>query len=260
VNSQETYRGGADPVSRVAVVTGGASGMGEATCHELGRRGLKVAVFDLNEQAAQRVTEDLRAAGVNALGVGADVTDRAAVEQGFAKVRSELGPVSVLVTSAGLFVFSAFADITDESWAKMIDVNLTGTFHCCQVALPDMVAAKWGRIVMISSSSAQRGSPFAAHYAASKGGVITLTKSLAREYASHGITVNNIPPSGIETPMQHQAQAAGYLGSNEQLASNIPVGHLGTSADIAAAVGFLCSEEAGFITGQVLGVNGGAVM
>jgi 2-hydroxycyclohexanecarboxyl-CoA dehydrogenase len=247
-------------VSRVAVVTGGASGMGEATCHELGRRGLSVAVLDVNEQAAQRVTEDLRAAGTTAIGVGADITDRAAVEHAFAKVRGELGPVSVLVTSAGMFGFSPFAEITAESWNKIIDVNLTGTFHCCQVALPDMVAANWGRIVMISSSSAQRGSPFAAHYAASKGAVITLTKSLAREYARHRITVNNIPPSGIETPMQHQAQAAGFLKSNEEIAANIPLGYLGTGADIAAAVGFLCSEEAGYITGQVLGVNGGAVM
>jgi 2-hydroxycyclohexanecarboxyl-CoA dehydrogenase len=246
--------------SKVALVTGGASGMGEATCHELAGRGLSVAVLDVNERAAQRVTEDLRVAGTTAIGIGADVTDRAAVEQAFAKVRSELGAVSVLVTSAGMFGFSPFAEITAESWSKIIDVNLTGTFHCCQVALPDMVAAKWGRIVMISSSSAQRGSPFAAHYAASKGAVITLTKSLAREYAPHGITVNNIPPSGIETPMQHQAQAAGYLKSNEEIASNIPLGHLGTGADIAAAVGFLASEEAGFITGQVLGVNGGAVM
>lgn len=246
--------------ARVAVVTGGASGMGEATCRELGRRGLSVAVLDVNEQAAQRVTEDLRAAGTTAIGVGADVTDRAAVEQAFAKVRSELGPVSVLVTSAGMFGFSPFAEITVESWNKIIDVNLTGTFHCCQVALPNMVAANWGRIVMISSSSAQRGSPFAAHYAASKGAVITLTKSLAREYAPHRITVNNIPPSGIETPMQHQAQAAGFLKSNEEIAANIPLGYLGTGADVAAAVGFLCSEEAGYITGQVLGVNGGAVM
>jgi len=247
-------------MSRVAVVTGGASGIGEATCHELGRRGLKVAVMDANEQAAQRVTEELRASGITAVGVGADVTDRAAVEQAFAKVRAELGPVSVLVTSAGLFGFSPFTEITADAWARIIDVNLTGTFHCCQVALPDMLAAKWGRIVTISSSSAQRGSPFAAHYAAAKGAVITLTKSLAREFAAHGITVNTIPPSGIETPMQHRSQAAGYLGSNEQIASNIPVGYLGTGADIAAAVGFLSSDEARFITGQVLGVNGGAVL
>lgn len=246
--------------SRVAVVTGGASGMGEAICHELGRRGLRIAVLDVNEEAAQRVTEDLRATGVTAMGVGTDVTDRSAVEQAFAKVRSELGPVLVLVTSAGIFGYSPFTEITAEAWSAIIDVNLTGTFHCCQVAVPDMLAAKWGRIVMISSSSAQRGSPFAAHYAASKGAVITLTKSLAREYASCGITVNNIPPSGIETPMQHQAQAAGYLKSNEEIAKNIPMGHLGTGADIAAAVGFLCSDAAGFITGQVLGVNGGAVL
>lgn len=247
-------------MSKVAVVTGGGSGMGEATCHELGRRGLKVAVLDVNESAAQRVTEDLRAEGVSALGVGVDVTDRAALEHGFAKVRSELGPVTVLVTSAGMFDFSPFLDISIEAWSRIIDVNLTGTFHCCQVALPDMVHAKWGRIVMISSSSAQRGSPFAAHYAASKGAVMTLTKSLAREYAEYGITVNNIPPSGIETPMQHQGQEAGYLPSNEQMASSIPLGYLGTGADIAAAVGFLCSEEARYITGQTLGVNGGAVM
>ncbi|OBA82106.1 short-chain dehydrogenase [Mycobacterium sp. 1164966.3] len=246
--------------SRVAVVTGGASGIGEATCQELGRRGLQVAVLDVNEEAAQRVTDELRANGGSALAIGADVTDRIAVEQAFAKVRSELGPVSVLVTSAGLFGYSAFTDITTEAWSRIIDVNLNGTFHCCQVALPDMLAAKWGRIVLISSSSAQRGSPFAAHYAASKGAVITLAKSLAREYAAQGITVNTIPPSGIETPMQHQSQAAGYLGSNEQIAANIPVGYLGTGADIAAAVGFLCSHEARFITGQVLGVNGGAVL
>ncbi|GAS99913.1 SDR family NAD(P)-dependent oxidoreductase [Mycolicibacterium fortuitum] len=247
-------------MSRVAVVTGGASGMGEATCHELGRRGHQVAVLDVNADAAQRVTDDLRSTGITAFAVGADITDRAAVEEAFGKVRSELGPVGILVTSAGMFGYASFADITEQSWAQMIEVNLSGTFRCCQVALPDMVEAGWGRIVMISSSSAQRGTPFAAHYAASKGALLTLTKSLAREYAAHGITVNNIPPSGIETPMQHQSQAAGYLPSNETIAANIPLGRLGTGADIAAAVGFLCSEEAGFITGQTLGVNGGAVM
>ncbi|WP_308170403.1 SDR family NAD(P)-dependent oxidoreductase [[Mycobacterium] fortunisiensis] len=246
--------------NRVAVVTGGASGMGEATCHELGRRGHRIAVLDVNADAAQRVTDDLRAAGVTAFAVGADITDRAAVEEAFGKVRSELGPVGILVTSAGMFGYASFADITEQTWAQMIDVNLSGTFRCCQVALPDMVEAGWGRIVMISSSSAQRGTPFAAHYAASKGALLTLTKSLAREYAANGITVNNIPPSGIETPMQHQSQAAGHLPPNETIAANIPLGRLGTGADIAAAVGFLCSEEAGFITGQTLGVNGGAVM
>ncbi|MCV7431350.1 SDR family NAD(P)-dependent oxidoreductase [Mycolicibacterium bacteremicum] len=247
-------------MSRVAVVTGGASGMGEATCHELGRRGHKVAVFDVNAEAAQRVAEELRADGVTALAVAGDVSDRTAVDDAYAKVRTELGPVQILVTSAGLFGFAPFEEISLESWNRIIEVNLTGTFHCCQAALPDMVAGGWGRIVMISSSSAQRGSPFAAHYAASKGALLTLTKSLAREYAKSGITVNNIPPSGIETPMQHQGQAAGFLKSNEEIAANIPIGRLGTGADIAAAVAFLCSEEAGYITGQTLGVNGGGVM
>lgn len=247
-------------MTRVAVVTGGASGMGEATCHELGRRGHRVAVLDVNSEAAQTVAEDLRADGVAAIGIAVDVSDRTSVEDAFAKVRSEFGPVHILVTSAGVVDFAPFTDITVQAWQRLIDVNLTGTFHCCQVAVPDMLAAGWGRIVMISSSSAQRGSPGMAHYAASKGALLSLTKSLAREYGPSGITVNNVPPSGIETPMQHQSQATGNLPPNEQMAASIPVGHLGTGDDIAAAVGFLCSPEAGFITGQTLGVNGGAVM
>jgi 2-hydroxycyclohexanecarboxyl-CoA dehydrogenase len=250
----------ADSVSRVAVVTGGASGMGESICHELGARGHKVGVLDINGEAAQRVSEDLRRQGVTALGLSADVSDRSAVEEAFAKVRSELGPVHILVTSAGAVDWSPFVDISIQAWSRLIDVNLTGTFHCCQVAIPDMLEAGWGRIVMISSSSAQRGSPGMAHYAASKGALLSLTRSLAREYGPAGITVNNIPPSAIETPMQHAGQAAGRLPSNEQMAASVPLGHLGSGDDIAAAVGFLCSEQAGFITGQVLGVNGGSVM
>src|SRR5262249_25253366 len=194
--------------------TGGASGMGEATCHELGRRGHKVAVLDINGEAAQRVSEELRTKGGEALGVAADVTNRPAGGGALAQGRSERGTAGSPGTSAGMVGFGRFIDISPETWSRIIDVNLTGTFHCCQVALPDMIAAKWGRIVMISSSSAQRGSPRMAHYAASKGAVITLTKSLANEYASMGITVNNIPPSGIETPMQLQSQAEGHLGSS----------------------------------------------
>jgi 2-hydroxycyclohexanecarboxyl-CoA dehydrogenase len=250
----------ADSMSRVAVVTGGASGMGESICHELGARGHKVGVLDINGEAAQRVSEDLRRQGVTALGLSADVSDRSAVEEAFAKVRSELGPVHILVTSAGAVDWSPFVDISIQAWSRLIDVNLTGTFHCCQVAIPDMLEAGWGRIVMISSSSAQRGSPGMAHYAASKGALLSLTRSLAREYGPAGITVNNIPPSAIETPMQHAGQVAGHLPSNEQMAASVPLGHLGSGDDIAAAVGFLCSEQAGFITGQVLGVNGGSVM
>ena len=234
--------------------------MGAATCHELARRGNEVAVLDVDEQAAKRVAEELRSAGAEAIAIGVDVTDRQSVEAAFEQVRRELGPVTILVTSAGKVAFGKFHEITTASMQEMLDVNFFGTFHCCQVGLADMLDHRWGRIVMISSSSAQRGSPFMAHYAASKGAVITLTKSLAAEYARKGITVNNIPPSSIDTPMARQSQSEGTLGSPDQLARLIPMGHMGTPDDIAAAVAFLCSEEAGFITGQVLGVNGGAVM
>ncbi|QFG22181.1 SDR family NAD(P)-dependent oxidoreductase [Actinomadura sp. WMMB 499] len=246
--------------SRVAVVTGGASGIGEATCRHLAERNHRIAVLDLDGDGASRVAEELRAHGGEALGLTADVTDRPALDAAFAEIRATFGPAEILVTSAGLVAFDPFENITPERWSRLIDVNLTGTFHCCQAAVPDMVAARWGRIVTISSSSAQRGSPTMAHYAAAKGGVIVLTKSLARAYAPHGITVNSIPPSGIETPMQHRSQAEGDLPANEVMAGTIPLGHLGTPDDIAAAAAFLTSDEAGFITGQVLGVNGGAVL
>ncbi len=246
-------------VTRVAVVTGGGSGIGAAACRELARRGNRVAVLDIDGEAARQVAYDLKTLGSEAIGLEADVTDREAVEVAFRRVRADLGPVTILVTSAGKVAFGRFETITSESWAEMLDINLTGTFHCCQVALEDMVTFRWGRIVMISSSSAQRGSPYMAHYAVSKGAVITLTRSLAHEYARKGITVNNIPPSSIDTPMVRQ-QAEGTLGSRDELAKRNPMGHMGTSEDVAAAVGFLCSEEAGFVTGQVLGVNGGAVI
>ena len=246
--------------ARVAVVTGGASGIGAATCRHLAAAGRRIGVLDLDAGGAERVAEQVRAADADALGLGVDVTDRPAVDKALAEVRSTLGPVEILVTSAGMVAFDDFAAITPERWQRVIDVNLTGTFHCCQAALPDMVAAGWGRIVTISSSSAQRGSPLNAHYAAAKGGVIVLTKSLARAYAAQGITANTIPPSGIGTPMQRRSQEEGDLPDDDVMAATIPVGHLGTPDDIAAAAAFLASEAAGFITGQVLGVNGGSVL
>lgn len=246
--------------SRVAVVTGGASGIGEASCRHLAALGHRVAVLDLDAERAASVAESLRGLGTTALAVGVDVSDRDAVDAAFAKVRADLGPVEILVTSAGLMAFDPFEDITAERWQRVIDVNLTGTFYCCQAAVGDMTHAGWGRIITISSSSAQRGSPTCAHYAAAKGGVIVLTKSLARIYAPLGITVNTIPPSGIETPMQHQSQREGRLPANEVMAQAIPIGHLGTPDDIAAAVAYLSSDAAGFVTGQVLGVNGGSVL
>lgn len=247
-------------MTRVAVVTGGASGMGRSICEHLARRGDGVAVVDIDGEAARSLAEELSAQGARVVSCAVDVTDRAAVDEAVAKIRSDLGPVAVLVTSAGVPGFEPFTEITTDSWERIIAVNLTGTFHCVQAVVDDMITARWGRIVTISSSSAQRGAPRMAHYAAAKGGVIALTKSLARELAPFGITVNCVPPSGIETPMQHRSQAEGHLPPNDVMAQAIPLGHLGTGDDIAAACAFLTSEAAGFVTGQVLGVNGGSVV
>ncbi|HEU5302982.1 MAG TPA: SDR family NAD(P)-dependent oxidoreductase [Acidimicrobiia bacterium] len=246
-------------MSRVAVVTGAASGMGLATAQQLAERGDRVGLFDVNGEAVEAAAADLRATGATAIGCAVDVADRTSVDAGLAVVRAELGPVEIMVTSAGIAPFETFTDITLESWNRTMEVNLTGTFHCLQAAIPDMIAGRWGRIVTISSSSAQQGAPRMAHYAASKGGVIALTRALAREYGRFGITANTVPPSSVDTPMQRGSQTAGELPDTEFLAKRIPVGRVGRAEDVAAACVFLCSEGAEYITGQVVGVNGGAV-
>jgi NAD(P)-dependent dehydrogenase (short-subunit alcohol dehydrogenase family) len=162
-----------------------------------------------------------------------------------------------MVTSAGLDAFASFTDISADEWSRMIAVNLTGTFNCLQAAVPDMIERQWGRIVTISSSSAQSGARRMAHYVASKGGVIGLTKALALELAPNGITVNTIPPGFIDTPMVRRAEDKGDLADVDLIAKQTPVRRAGTPEDIAAACVFLCSEEAGYITGQALNVNGG---
>jgi 2-hydroxycyclohexanecarboxyl-CoA dehydrogenase len=244
-------------MSRVAVVTGAASGMGLAISRRLAGQGHRVALLDLDGDAAERAADELRATGAAAIAATVDVADRALVDAALQQARAELGPVEILVTSAGLDEFVPFTDLTTAQWDRMLAVNLTGTFHCVQAAVPDMLAAGWGRIVTISSSSAQSGAPRLAHYAASKGGVIGLTKALAIELAPHGITVNTIPPGSIETPMTQRAEATGALPNIDVIAKHIPVRRAGKPEDIAAACAFLCSEEAGYITGQQINVNGG---
>jgi NAD(P)-dependent dehydrogenase (short-subunit alcohol dehydrogenase family) len=244
-------------MSRVAVVTGAASGIGRGVALRFAADGHAVGVVDYNGEGAEAVAEECRAAGAEAVAVTTDVADRASVAAAFEKVRSELGPVGILVTSAGVEAFESVLDITPESWDRLVAVNLTGTFSCVQAAVPDMLAAGWGRIVTIASSSAQSGAPRMAHYAATKGGVIGLTKALAVELARSGITVNTIPPSLVDTPMVDHAVAAGDFPGIDVVGPMVPLGRAGTPADIAGACAFLVSEDGSYITGQLIGVNGG---
>jgi 2-hydroxycyclohexanecarboxyl-CoA dehydrogenase len=244
-------------MTRVAVVTGGASGIGLGVARQFVADGHHVAILDLDGKAAEEAAAELSGNGTKTLAVEVDVADRESVAAAFGRIRAELGPVAILVTSAGIESFDALADITPQKWDRILAVNLTGTFSCIQAAAPDMQSAGWGRIVTISSSSAQSGAPNMAHYAASKGGVIALTKSLARDLAPHAITVNTIPPSLVDTPMVSHAQAAGNFPGVDVVAPMIPLGRAGTPADIAAACSFLCSDGGSYITGQLIGVNGG---
>ena len=247
---------GQSEAARVAVVTGGGSGMGRAICRRLAAAGHAVAVLDVDGDATERVAKEVEADGGRAIPVAVDVSDRAAVDAAMDEARDAFGPVGILVTSAGIEGFVSFLDISVEAWERMLAVNLTGTFHCVQSVVPDMIDAGWGRIVTISSSSAQSGTKRMSHYVASKGGVIAFTKALALDLASKGITVNTIPPGAIDTPMMRRPVESGAMASLDQVVARAPLGRLGTPEDIAAACAFLCSEEAGYITGQQINVNG----
>jgi 2-hydroxycyclohexanecarboxyl-CoA dehydrogenase len=244
--------------ARTAIVTGGASGIGLAIAERLAHDGLAVAVFDRDAGAADEAAAKITADGGTAIGVTVDVTEREAIDAGVERARAELGPPTVLVNNAGIDGFAPFLKLTAEAWNRVLEVNLTGTFHCCQAVVPHMIDAGWGRIVNISSSSAQGGQPFMTHYVASKAGMIGLTKALALELGPKGITVNTIPPGFIDTPMLRRTEEKGRLGNSvDHHASQTPVRRVGWPEDIAAMCSFLVREEASYVTGQVLGVNGG---
>jgi NAD(P)-dependent dehydrogenase (short-subunit alcohol dehydrogenase family) len=243
--------------ARVAVVTGAASGIGEGVARRLAADGHAVALIDFNGDGVRRVAAVLTGQGHTAAAYEADVGDREALERVYDTVRHDLGPVTIVVTSAGIEAFDPVTNISAEKWDRVLAVNLTGTFTCLQLAVPDMIEAGWGRIVTISSSSAQSGAPNMAHYVASKGGVIGLTKAFARELADRGITANTIPPTIVDTPMARKGEAEGHVPSVDVLGKMVPLGRAGTPDDIASACSFLCSDEGGYITGQIVGVNGG---
>jgi 2-hydroxycyclohexanecarboxyl-CoA dehydrogenase len=243
---------------RVAIVTGGGSGIGLAISTRLAADGAAVAVFDRDGSSAKAAAATIGASGNTAIGVEVDVTDRSRIESAVDEVCSELGTPTILVNNAGIQGFDRFLSISKEKWDRILAVNLTGTFDCCQVVVPHMVEAGWGRIVNISSSSAQSGQQLMTHYVASKAAVIGFTKSLALELGPKGITVNTIPPSFIDTPMLRDSESKGLLGESVDFwASKTPVRRVGRPEDIAAACAFLVRDESDYITGQVIGVNGG---
>jgi 2-hydroxycyclohexanecarboxyl-CoA dehydrogenase len=243
----------------VAIVTGAGSGIGRAIAIRLGHDGFAVVVLDLDESAAQAVADELSELGLEGFAFGGvDVSDRAQVDAAVQRVRTEVGPPVVLVNNAGIPGFKAFLDITDDKWDRIMEVNLNGPFYFSQAVVPDMTQAGWGRIVNISSSSAQSGQPYMVHYVTSKAGLIGFTKALALEVAPLGITVNTIPPGFVDTPMLRGSEKRGLLGGSvDDNAERTPVRRAGTPEDIAHACSYLVSDGASYVTGQVIGVNGG---
>lgn len=248
-------------VSRTALVTGGGSGLGKAVCHRLARDGMAVGVLDIDGEAAKSVAAAISQAGGRAIALFADVSDRQEVNVAVSDLRRAFGAVGVLINNAAVENFSAFGEIRDEVWDHLIDTNLKGAFIVTQAVLPDMVAMRWGRIVNVSALGAQTGAPNMVHYTASKGGIIAMTRSLAIELGPRGVTVNSVSPGFIDTPMARRAIDGGLFPvPYEQIIAAYPIPRLGRPEDIAAACAFFASEEASYITAQVLGVNGGAAV
>ena len=240
---------------KIALVTGAAAGIGAAISRRLARDGIAIGVLDLSMDDATKVANDIVTSGGKAIPLQADIVNRDQVTAALSKLRQAFGPVTILVNNAGITGFVPFEDPTDAQWDKMMEVNLKGTFIVTQLALPDMKSNGWGRIVNISSSSAQSGAPLMAHYAASKGAIITLTKVLARELGPCGITCNNIPPRFI---MNTRMSEISVTESHRQtMIENGPIRRQGEPEDIAGACAWLVSDEAGYVTGQTIGVNGG---
>ena len=239
---------------KTAVVTGAASGIGLATARRLAADGANIAIWDINETAAQAAAEELHRGGHQAVASKVDVSCRADVDAAMAQVHAVFGPVTILVNNAGITLFRSFMDMDEATWDRVMTINLKSMLTCTQAVIPDMLEAGWGRVSNVSSSSAQTGSAGMAAYAASKGGVIGFTKAMAQEFADKGITVNNVPPGFVDTPMLRGSPIGEKV---DAIAAASPMKRSGQPEDMAAAIAFLASEEAGYITGHTLSVNGG---
>ncbi len=238
----------------VVLISGGDRGIGAAAVRMFWQAGYRTAFFyHTNEDAARALVNEL---GCDCVAVQCDVADRAACEAAWKVVQRTVGEPDVLVCNAGVAQQKLFTDITEADWQHMIGVDLTGVFHLCQLALPDMIRNKYGRILTVSSMWGQTGGSCEVHYSAAKAGVIGLTKALAKEEGPSGITVNCVAPGVIETDMMRSFTAE----DKAALAEETPVQRLGTPEEVARMLVFLADEKAGFITGQILGVNGGLVI
>lgn len=245
---------------KVAVITGAGSGMGRSMALRLAEDNAKIAVWDINGEGAEETARLVREAGGTAIAIAADCADRAAIDAAAAQTRKELGPILILVNNAGIAPFSNFLEIDEALVRKVMEINFFGPFYVTQVCVPDMIAANWGRIINITSSSVQSGSELQTHYTSSKGALLGFTKCLAQALGKHGITANMIPPGSIDTPMLRGAEIMQREGAVEAYGAALPVRRIGKGEDIAAAAAFLASEEAGYMTGQTISVNGGRYM
>lgn len=246
------------PARSVALVTGGGRGLGLACAERLAQEGLAVAVLDRDGYAASSAAASLPGGKRRHRGLAGDVTSRRSVESCISSVARELGPPTVLVNAAGILYGTRFLDISDREWRLVLDVSLTGTFIVSQVCLPAMIEAGFGRIVNFSSTAGKTVSTLGgAHYTAAKAGVLGLTRALAKESAAFGVTVNAVCPGLIDTDMVRESCTSEELAA---YASSFPVSRLGTPAEVAALVSFLCGSEAAYITGAAIDINGGDLM
>jgi 2-hydroxycyclohexanecarboxyl-CoA dehydrogenase len=247
---------------KVVVVTGGGGGIGGATSRRFAAEGARVAVFDLNLDAARKVAAGIAAAGGVAEAFACDIANRADVDAAVTAVEARLGPIDVLVNNAGWDVFRPFVKTQPAQWEKLIAVNLTGALHMHHAVLPGMAARKSGRIVNIASDAARVGSSGEAVYAACKGGLVAFSKTIAREHARHGVTVNVVCPGPTDTALfaEYKEGAGNPEKLLEAFTRSIPLGRIGQPDDLPGAILFFASDDAAYVTGQVLSVSGGLTM
>jgi 2-hydroxycyclohexanecarboxyl-CoA dehydrogenase len=248
--------------NHTVIVTGGGGGIGGATCRRFAGEGAVVAVFDLNLDAAEKVAAGIRAEGGRAQAFRCDITDRVSVDAAVIAAEKDLGPIDVLVNNAGWDVFKPFTKTEPAQWDKLIAINLTGALHMHHAVLPGMATRKKGRIVNIASDAARVGSSGEAVYAACKGGLVAFSKTIAREHARHGITVNVVCPGPTDTALfaDYKEGAGNPEKLMEAFTRSIPLGRIGQPDDLPGAILFFASSDAAFVTGQVLSVSGGLTM